>query len=145
MKTAVRYYSKSGNTRKIALAIAEAAGVKAETTDEALSEPVDLLFLGGAVYAKNIDSRLQSFVKQLSSEKVKSVAVFSTSAGGRSIQPQIEELLKGKGITTAGEGFACKGKFLFVNRDRPNGQDCDAAAAFAKKLLNQQHESTTSP
>jgi flavodoxin len=137
MKTAVRYYSRAGNTRKIAEAIAKAAGVRAESTDEALSEPVDVLFLGGAIYAKNIDSRLRGFVKQLSSEKVKSVAVFGTSAGGRSIQPQIEKLLKGKGITIAGEGFACKGKFLFANRGRPNGQDCDDAAAFAKRLLNQ--------
>jgi flavodoxin len=137
MKTAVRYYSRSGNTRKIAEAIAKAAGVRAESTDEALLEPVDILFLGGAIYAKNIDGRLRGFVKQLSSEKVKSVAVFGTSAGGRSIQPQIEELLKGKGITIAAEGFACKGKFLFANRGRPNGQDCDDAAAFAKKLLNQ--------
>jgi flavodoxin len=137
MKTAVRYYSRSGNTGKIAEAIAEAAGVTAKPVDEALSEPVDLLFLGGGIYAKNIDGRLRDFIKQLSSEKVKSVAVFGTSAGGRSIQPQIEELLKGKGITTAGGGFACKGKFLFANRGRPNGQDCIDAAAFAKALLGQ--------
>jgi flavodoxin len=137
MKTAVRYYSKSGNTKKIAEAIAKAVGVTAKSTDEAPLESVDLLFLGEGIYAKNIDGHLRGFIRQLSSETVKSVAVFTTSKNGRSIQPQIEELLKDKGITTLVEGFACKGKFLFTNKGRPNEQDCADAAAFAKKLLNQ--------
>ena len=33
MKTAVRYYSRSGNTKAVAEAIAEAAGVKAVPVD----------------------------------------------------------------------------------------------------------------
>lgn len=138
MKAAVRYYSKSGNTKKLAEAIAKGVGTTAETIDETLSKPVELLFLGGAVYAGNISRHLKNFIQQLTSEKVKMIAVFSTSASGKPIQMQIAQLLKDKEIKIIGEEFACKGKFLIANRGRPNEQDCRDAAEFAKKLLGNQ-------
>lgn len=49
MKVAVRYYTKSGNTEKLALEIAKAVGVTAETTSVPISEEVDVLFLGSRV------------------------------------------------------------------------------------------------
>lgn len=53
MSTAVRYFSKLGNTKKIAEAIAEGAGtaVVSVTDEPELKERVDVLFLGGAPYA----------------------------------------------------------------------------------------------
>ena len=47
---AVRYFSKLGNTKTIAEAIADGAGAKAVSVTEEpeLKEPVDILFLGGA-------------------------------------------------------------------------------------------------
>ena len=54
-KVEVRYCSrtKSGNTRRIAEAIAEGAGTKAVSIDYegALVEKADVLFVGGAPYA----------------------------------------------------------------------------------------------
>ena len=47
MSVAVRYYSRSGNTKKVADYIAEAAGVEAvsvDSKDAVLSEKVDVLF-----------------------------------------------------------------------------------------------------
>ena len=46
MKAAIRYYSKGGNTEKVALAISKATGLPAETIDVPLLEDVDILFLG---------------------------------------------------------------------------------------------------
>ena len=51
MKIAVRYYTRSGNTKKLAEAIAKAVGAEAKTVDEPLWEDVDILFLGSSVYA----------------------------------------------------------------------------------------------
>ena len=48
MKIAVRYYTKTGHTRKVAEAIAEAVGVKALPISEPLTEPADVLFLGNS-------------------------------------------------------------------------------------------------
>ena len=64
---AVRYYSKSGNTKAIAEAIAEGAGVQAVSiTDEpALTEYTDVLFLGGAPYANIMAPELKSYAEKL--------------------------------------------------------------------------------
>ena len=54
MKAAVRFYSRSGNTKLVADAIAEALGISAVSVDapEAeLKEKADVLFVGGALYA----------------------------------------------------------------------------------------------
>ena len=48
MKTAVRYYTKTGNTKRLAEAIAQAAGVDAQPISVPLTEPVDILFLGNS-------------------------------------------------------------------------------------------------
>ncbi|MDR3171551.1 MAG: hypothetical protein LBU17_07985 [Treponema sp.] len=139
MKIAVRYYSKSGNTKKIACAIADAVGTTANTTDEPIAEQVDVLFLGGALYAGGIDVHLRDYIKKLTPAQVKSIAVFSTAAGGKSIQPHVAGLLNGTGITISGDGFSCKGKFLFINLGRPNEQDCSDAVAYAKAIMEKLH------
>lgn len=63
MKIAVRYQSRGGNTRSMAEIIAKRAGVNAEPVSVPLTEKVDLLFLGGAVYMWKIDPQLRSFWK----------------------------------------------------------------------------------
>lgn len=138
MKIAVRYYSKSGNTKKIAEAIAKAVGTTAKTINEVISEPVEFLFLGGAIYAGNISNHLKIFIQGLTSEKVKAVVVFSTSMGGKSIKAQVSETLKDKKIKIIEKDFSCKSSFLFINRGRPNELDCSNAADFAKKIVNNQ-------
>ena len=55
MKVAVRYYTQTGNTRKLCDAIASALGVEAKSVEAPLEEAVDLLFLGSSVYAAGID------------------------------------------------------------------------------------------
>jgi flavodoxin len=136
MITAVRYFSRSGNTKKLAEAISAAAETTAETTDTGLSEPVELLFLGGAIYAGGIDKHLRDFALGLTGETVKAIAVFNTAAGNMSIRGQIAELLKGKGISLLDHNFVCKGKFLFTNKGRPNEQDLAEASVFAKNCLS---------
>ena len=69
MKAAVRYYTKSGNTKKLADAIAKAVGVEADTVDHQLEEDIDILFLGSSVYV------LSSF-KYVLSINLPSVIIF---------------------------------------------------------------------
>lgn len=45
MGTAVKYYSKSGNTKKLATAIADELNAKAEAVDTTLEEMVHVLFM----------------------------------------------------------------------------------------------------
>ena len=54
MKNAVRYYSRTGNTKVAAEAIAKAINEEAVSVDSPeapVREHVDVLFIGGALYA----------------------------------------------------------------------------------------------
>ena len=72
MKTAVRYFSKSGNTKSIARAIAGGAGTRAVSiADEPqLTERADTLFLGGAPYANIMAPELKRYAEELSPDVV---------------------------------------------------------------------------
>lgn len=61
---AVRYFSRSGNTKQIAAAIAEGAGVQAVSfTDEPKpTQRADILFLGGAPYANIMAPELKAYI-----------------------------------------------------------------------------------
>ena len=80
MKTQVRYFSQTGNTKRLADAIAAAADTQALTIDTPIAEKTDLLFLGAAVYWAGIDRRVKDFIASLDPKKVGRVAIFSNSA-----------------------------------------------------------------
>jgi flavodoxin len=97
MRIAVRYQSRGGNTKAIAEAIADVAGVKAELIDIPLNESVDVLFVGGGVYKWDIDSSLKNYLQTLDPQIVKSLVPFST-AGGMDGAKKIAAVAKAKGI-----------------------------------------------
>lgn len=138
MKIKVVYHSKTGNTRKVAEAIAKAVDVPAEDIDSGgeLAEPVDLLFIGDGLYAGNVSKAMRKYIDALSGASAKSVALFSTFGGKDAATGKMRELLAQKGIEAAGEVFGCKGKAWFIlNRKRPNGDDLRNAAEFAKRIV----------
>ena len=65
MTIAVRYYTKTGNTKKLAEAIAQAVGAEALPISEPIREPVDILFLGNSYYAFSIDPEVRAFIRGL--------------------------------------------------------------------------------
>lgn len=136
MKIAVRYYSRGGNTKKLAEAIAEAVGVKAETTDEPLKEDVDVLFLGSALYGFDVDDNVKNFVDGINASVGKAVN-FCTTAVVKSNRKQIAKLFAEKNIPLAEEEFACRGAFTVLHKGKPDSGDCKAAAEFAKKILSE--------
>ena len=136
MKIEVRYYSRSGNTRKLAEAIAEQAGCAAQDISEPVDGYTDLLFLGASVYAGGIDKSVKEFISVLNKDAVGSVAVFSTSALAERAFPQIKKELEKKGIAVLDKDFYCRGKFMLFHRGRPNDDDVSAAKSFATELIS---------
>ncbi len=134
MKVQVRYLSKSGNTKKIADAIARASGCKAESIEHGIEEETDLLFLGAAVYAAGIDSQMKEFINHLD-HKVKKVVVFSTAAVLPSAYPQMKKILMQNNIAVDEQEFHCRGKFAMMHSGRPNASDIQAAEKFAKTVI----------
>jgi flavodoxin len=134
MKTAVRYYSRGGNTEKLAKAIAEAVGVEALTTEVPLSEDVDILFLGSSVYAYGVDDSVKKFIAG-NRAKIGKVVNFSTAALIRSTYKQVSRLLEEKNIPMAKEEFYCRGSFGPMHKGKPDAADLKSAAGFAKKIV----------
>lgn len=137
MKIAIRYYSSTGNTKKLADAIAEATHAEALTVDHPLTEKADILFLGSAVYAFGIAGEVKAFIEGLDKEKVGAVACFSTAALVPSTYRQVSRLLREKGIPVLTEEFHCRGQFHAAHRGRPDGNDLKSAAAFARRVTGE--------
>ena len=130
MATAVRYYSRSGNTKAVADAVAKAAGVRAISVDSAeadIKDPVDVLFVGGALYAYGIDSHLRNFLNSLDGSLVGKAVVFSTSWVSKHAIELVREALAKKGISVAEETLYFRGK--------PNESQLEEAEKFARKFL----------
>ena len=135
MSVAVRYYSKSGNTKKLADAIAEVGGVEALTTEHPLEEKADILFLGASVYAYGIADEMKRYIADLDPEKVGKIVVFSTSALAERAYPEVSKAIKDIGIAVDERNFYCRGSFLMMHKGRPNQQDIADAKRFAKEII----------
>ncbi len=135
MKIAVRYYTKTGNTKRLAEAVAEAVGVRALPISEPVDEPVDILFLGNSYYAFSIDPEIRSFIRSLDSSKVKSIVNFGSAAMLNSTWKKVKAEADKVGVAMDKREFHCRGEFKGLHKGRPNDADLAAAAEFAKKIV----------
>ena len=135
MKVAVRYYTKTGNTKRLAEAVAKAAGVEALPISEPVTEKTDVLFLGNSYYAFSIDPAVRDFVQSLDREKVGKIVNFGSAAMLNSTYKKVKAEADKVGIPMDEREFHCRGEFKGIHRGRPNEEDLNAAAAFAKKVL----------
>ena len=133
MKYAVRYYAKTGNTKKLAIAIADELGVEALPISEPVEELVDLLFLGNSYYAFNIDPEVKAFVASLDKEKVGKIVNFGTAALLNSTYKKVKAVAARVGIPMDEKEFHCKGEFKGLNKGRPDEKDIKAAVEFAQQ------------
>jgi flavodoxin len=134
MNIQIRHLSKGGNTKKVAEAIAEVAGVAAQTISEPVPAETDLLFLGGAVYAFGIDEELARFIGALN-PSIRHAAVFSTTAVVKSAYPHIKKALDARGIAVLDEYLNCRGEFTVMHKGRPNAGDLGRARDFAHETI----------
>ncbi|MBQ7653433.1 MAG: flavodoxin [Clostridia bacterium] len=136
MKYAVRYYTKTGNTKRLAEAVAEAVGVEAFPISTPVDEPVDILFLGNSYYAFNIDPEVRSFVQSLDKNKIGRIVNFGSAAMLNSTYKKVKAEADKVGITMDEREFHCKGEFKGIHKGRPNRDDIQAAAVFARSFLD---------
>ncbi len=135
MKVAVRYYTRTGNTRRLAEAIARVAGVEAQPISSPVSEPVDVLFLGNSYYAFNIDPEVRNFIRSLDKSKVGKIVNFGSAAMMNSTWKKVKAEADKAGIPMDEREFHCKGEFKGIHKGRPNEEDLKDAADFAGKIL----------
>ena len=135
MNIAVRYYTKTGNTKRLAEAVANAVGVEALPISEPVAEPVDILFLGNSYYAFSIDPEVREFVASLDKEKVGKIVNFGSAAMLNSTFKKVKAEADKVGIPMDEREFHCKGEFKGIHKGRPNEDDLSAAAEFAKTIV----------
>ena len=135
MNIEVRYYSKSGNTKKIADAIAIQAGVSAKSIHEPVQGDVDMLFLGTGLYGFDIDPELKEYILTLKPEHIKTVVVFSTAAIVKSAYEKTKKYLQDQGLNVSEKEYHCPGHYKILRTGRPNAEDVKKAEQFAKSIL----------
>lgn len=126
----VRYYSRSGNTKILAEAIATALHVDAVSVDSdnaEIKETVDILFIGGALYAYGLDKHLKTYLENLDGSKVKKAVVFSTSWISKHSVDLIKNALKEKGIDV-------EDKYIYA-KNKPSEKDIIDAQKTVKAII----------
>ena len=135
MKIAVRYYTKTGNTKRLAEAVAGAVGVEALPISEKITEPVDILFLGNSYYAFSIDPEVRQFVASLDKNTVGKIVNFGSAAMMNSTWKKVKAVADKAGIPMDEREFHCKGEFRNIHKGKPDEADLQAAAEFARKVV----------
>lgn len=131
MKYAVRYYTKTGNTKRLAEAIAKELGVEALPLTSPVTEPVDILFLGNSYYAFTIDPEVRNFISSLPKDKVGKIVNFGSAALLNSTYKKVKAEADKAGIPMDEKEFHCKGEFKMLHKGKPDAEDLRAAAEFA--------------
>ncbi|MBR2660719.1 MAG: flavodoxin [Clostridiales bacterium] len=135
MKIAVRYYTKTGNTKRLAEAVAEAVGAEALPITVPVTEKTDILFLGNSYYAFSIDPEVRDFIRSLDKEKVGKIVNFGSAAMLNSTWKKVKAEADKAGIPMDEREFHCKGEFKGIHKGRPNEDDLKAAAEFAGMIV----------
>lgn len=149
MKSLVVYYSKTGNTEKIAKAIALGLGADLKRVNEIKMEDIfnyDLICLGTPVQGLAPARPVKEFLDKLPLLSGKKGAAFCTMHrfGHQRALRIIKEKLEMKEISFIGS-FSCKGLSRLVgyfgpkifNKGKPNKKDLKEAENFGKKILQE--------
>jgi flavodoxin len=146
MKPIVIYATKSGNSKKVAEAIAEELKCEAYKIIQTNIPPVnlddyDLLFLGSGINFGSPNEDLVRYLQVAEFKEPKSFAVFLTWGGAGQTDKQtlkiLRSLLESKGQTVLADCFKCFGgrQFALLKRGHPNSDDLAAAKEWAQKIV----------
>ena len=134
MNIAVRYYTRSGNTKKLAEEIAKTVSCEAKDVSVPLTEKADILFLGCSYYAFDVDEAVKHFITE-NNENIGKIVCFGTSAMMKSMKKPVSKVADRVGVIVADEEFHCRGQFKKVHKGRPNEEDLKAVSDFAKRVI----------
>ena len=147
MKVLVAYHSESGNTQKLALAIAAGLGTRAVSIDALESQALqgyDLICIGTPVQYGAPTKKVRDFISGLPIMSGKKAAAFCTMHmfGDKKTLQTLKGLLEAKGMVFLG-GVSARGWSRLIgnvgprvfNRGRPNREELARAEEFGRKLL----------
>jgi len=130
----VIYYSRGGNTEKVATAIAAELGVPPQNVKNVKEFPKDsFILLGSGCYGGRPANEIVKLIEK-NEFKGRKVALFGTSGTGNGQEVDfMEKLLKGKECKIIGK-FCCTGKTPLSGRGHPSDEELDKARYFAQRM-----------
>lgn len=135
MKIEIRYYSKGGNTKKIAEAIGEKLGIIARPISEPIKEDIDVLFLCNSVYGATVAIEVKDFLS-ITDKKITTIYNVSSACLMKSTYKSVKRLCKKFDLNLSKKEFHCKGSYKNKKVDsHPNQNDLNAAMKFAQEVL----------
>lgn len=137
MKIEIKYFTKTGNTKKLAEAITQDLNIEAQELSAPLSEKTDILFLCNSVYWAGADSSVKKFITENKSNIGLLVNV-STAAMIESTYAQIKKIAEKEGVKLSDKEFHCRGKFTALHSGHPDDADIAAVKTFARKVIGDQ-------
>lgn len=131
----VLYYSLTGNTKKLAGAIAGELGVEAQGIKNVATVPADgVLFLGSGSYG---DRPADEMAKLIADNDFtgRKVALFGTSGRGEGLEVRaMAEALRQKGANIMGSYYTKGRSFVVVNSGHPSRDEFEGARKFAREM-----------
>ena len=130
----VVYFSRTGNTKKVAEAMAAELKVTAKDVKTAGVLPADaFILMGTGCYGATLPKEITAFMKK-NSFRGRIMGLFTTSAFGSAaerglIEKQITE--RGAIIT---HNFKCYGRFLTAKKAHPTAEELEKAKQFARMV-----------
>jgi flavodoxin len=148
MKSLVVYYSESGNTQKLAQAVAAGMGtqaVKIEDVEAQTLSDYDLICIGTPVQRGAPAGKVLDFISQMPDMQGKKAAVFCTMhmIGDKKVIQILKKTLEARGMVFLG-GISALGWSRLVanfgprifNRGRPGKDELARAEEFGRTLLD---------
>jgi flavodoxin len=128
----VVYFSRTGNTKKVAEAIAAELKVTAKDVKTAGILPHDaFIFLGTGCYGGTVPKEIVKFIEK-NKFNGRIMALFTTSAfGSVAERGLIEKQITGKGAVIT-HNFKCYGHFLTTRKNHPTPEELQKAREFAR-------------
>ncbi len=136
MNIAVRYYTRSGNTKKLADEIAKTVSCGAMDITTPLTQKTDILFLGCSYYAFDVDEAVKRFIVE-NKENIGKIVCFGTSAVMKSMKKPVSKVADTVGVVVSNEEFHCRGQFGKIHKGRPNAEDLENISIFAKRIISE--------
>jgi len=130
----VVYYSRSGNTRKVAEAIADELGVVARDISTIITIPPDsYIFLGSGCYGAALVEDITRFIEK-NHMAGRKIALFTTSLLGLSAEVKsMQKRLAEKGVIIT-DSYACLGRLGPVKKNHPTPDELTEARSFARTV-----------
>lgn len=134
-KMTVYYFSKAGNSERMAQAIAKIHKTKSDHIPPAYPCESQKLVLIGLELKGGVDSSVRNFCMSLNPNRTKNVAFFVTSEGSTDGLNDLKDVLKRNGVNVLSDVYNCTLKGGLFKAPKVSDADVTDVVAWSNKVV----------